>query len=104
MSTTYDPYGQLGYGFEAYFKMMRIGTWLFLLICLFMLPAFCYYPLYDGLKTVSHGYYNSMWMLGNMGFNRAVCISEYVELDVKRSIGCEVGTMTELFYTGIISN
>jgi hypothetical protein len=43
-----------------------------------MLPAFIYYAKAGGLELVSHGYYNSRWMLGNMGFNKAVCVSDYV--------------------------
>jgi len=46
----YDPYGQLGFGFEAYFKMMQIFACMFVLICIIMLPAFCYYYSYAGLK------------------------------------------------------
>jgi hypothetical protein len=45
-----------------------------------MLPAFAYYAKYGGLKKVSFGYYNSVFMLGNMGFNKAECLSTYVEL------------------------
>ena len=43
-----------------------------------------------------------MWMMGNMGFNKAVCVSNYIELESKRSLGCEVGNMTQLTYAGII--
>jgi hypothetical protein len=100
----YDPYGQLGYGFEAYFSSLQIFAWVFLLISVIMLPAFCYYDHYGGLKSASHGYYNSAWMLGNMGFNKAVCISDYVELHDPRIIGCEVGLMSEIIFAGIVPN
>lgn len=46
-----------------------------------MAPAFYYFAEAEGLKAVTHGYYNSVFMLGNMGFNKAVCVSQYVELD-----------------------
>jgi hypothetical protein len=45
-----------------------------------MLPAFYFYAKSGGLKAVSHGYYNSVFMMGNLGFNKAVCISDYVQL------------------------
>lgn len=92
----YDPYGQLGFGFEAYFSSLQIFAWVFLLITVLMLPAFSYYYHYAGLKTASHGYYNSAWMLGNMGFNRAACVSDYVDLNDTRVLGCEVGVMSNL--------
>lgn len=51
---------------------------MFLILTVIMLPAFGYYYSAGGLKTASHGYYNSAWMLGNFGFNKAVCISNFV--------------------------
>ena len=41
-------------------------------------------------------------MLGNMGFNKAVCVSDYVQLNSMRTLGCEVGYMSNLQYSGII--
>lgn len=70
---------------------MQIFACLFLLITVIMLPAIGIYYHNGGLKTSTHGYYNSAWMLGNMGFNKAVCVSNFVELDNIRDLGCEVG-------------
>lgn len=67
-----------------------------------MLPALIIYPSNGGLKSASHGYYNSMWMLGNMGFNKYACVTNYVQLDADRVLGCEIGTMTKLKFAGII--
>lgn len=68
-----------------------------------MLPAFYYYSVHGGLKIASHGYYNSIFMLGNMGFNKAVCVSSYVELNANpTTLICESGTMTALDYAGIL--
>lgn len=69
------------------------------------LPAFFWYAEFGGLKQSTHGYYNSIMMLGNMGFNRAVCISDYVQLDKVRDIGCNVtGTMSQLKTYGLLPN
>ena len=75
--------------------MMQNFACIFVLLCIIMLPSFCYYYHYAGLKESSHGYYNSAWMLGNMGFNKAVCVSQYAELKSDAYFGCEVGYMTE---------
>jgi len=32
-------------------------------------------------------------MLGNMGFNRAVCSSQYTTIDANQKYGCDVGYM-----------
>ncbi len=74
----YDPYNQLGYGWGAYFKTLTVFGWVFLLLSVLMLPAFYYFSAAGGLKQVTHGYYNSIFMLGNLGFNKAVCVSQYV--------------------------
>ena len=74
----YDPYSMLGYGFQAYFKTLTTFTWVFIILTIIMLPAFFIYAQYGGLKNVSHGYYNSVFMMGNMGFNKAVCAATYV--------------------------
>lgn len=74
----YDPYGQLGYGFEAYFETMNIFGYVFLLMSVLFLPSLCYAASYGGLKQATHGYYNSIFMLGNFGFDKQVCVSDYV--------------------------
>lgn len=43
-------------------------------------------------------------MLGNLGFNKAVCVSDYVQLDAPRVLGCEIGYMSDLKFYGIIPN
>lgn len=83
---------------------MQIFACLFLLITVIMLPALSIFASIGGLKTATHGYYNSAWMLGNMGFNKAVCISNFIELNNERVLGCEVGYMMPLTSSGIIPN
>jgi len=73
-----DLYGSLGYGYQAYFSSLQKFGWFFVLMTIFFLPAFFWYKRPAGLKSSSHGYYNSAMMLGNMGFNRAICISDYL--------------------------
>ena len=48
--------------------------WVFFLMSVLMIPAYYYYIFYGGLRNVTLGYYNSVFMLGNMGFNKAVCL------------------------------
>lgn len=67
-----------------------------------MCPSYFYYAKYEGLKSSSHGYYNSFVMLGNMGFNKAVCISNYVELDSPAQLNCSIGYMSNITAVGIL--
>lgn len=103
----FDPYNQLGYGFTAYFKSLQIFAWVFLLLTIIMLPAFFWYGQAGGLLKVTHGYYNSIFMLGNLGFNKAVCLSSYVQLNADNTtLSCEMENMymSDLTYAGIIPN
>lgn len=101
----YDPYNILGFGYQAYFSMLRILTWIFILITILMLPAFYWYAQAGGLKSVTHGYYNSVFMLGNLGFNKAVCESTYIQLQASSSsVQCEIGLMSNIIFAGIIPN
>lgn len=52
--------------------------WVFILISVLMIPAYCYFGVYGGLKAVTLGYFNSVFMLGNMGFNKALCLQSYM--------------------------
>lgn len=72
-----NPYNILGYGWGAYFSTLKVFAILFTLLTLIMIPVFKFYADEGGLKLVSHGYYNSVFMLGNVGFSKAVCESTY---------------------------
>jgi hypothetical protein len=70
-----------------------------------MLPAFYYYAEHEGLRGISHSYYNSIFMLGNMGFNKAICVSSYVELNGNpTTLSCDSGTLSSMVYAGILPN
>jgi len=43
-----------------------------------------------------------MLSLGNMGFSTTTCFSDYIQLDLNRSMGCRSGSMTNLTFYGII--
>jgi len=62
---------------RAYFDTLKVFGYLFVVLTIVMLPAFYYYAMHGGLYLGSHSYYNSIFMLGNMGFNKAVCVSSY---------------------------
>ena len=71
-----NPYNELGYGFTAYFNLLRTLIWLFVLFTLIMMPAYYIYGSTDGLhiegnpRTVK-----AKLSLGNLGFSGSTCIS-----------------------------
>jgi len=82
---------------------LRLFGWVFIFFTLLFAPVFYYYGKAAGLQLVSHGYFNSVMMLGNLGFNKAVCVSTYVTLPATEvNFTCEMGTMTNLTYYGIL--
>ena len=98
----YDPYLQLGFGYQCYFGTLQTFGWVFLLISILISPVYYFYFERHGLESVTHGWYNTAFFAGNMGFNKAVCVSDYVQLGLYREMGCEVGKMSALKFTGVI--
>jgi hypothetical protein len=76
-----DPYNQLGYGFESYFKVLFNYSCIFLLFSVMMIPVFNRYSQYDGLVMIKGtddaGRYWTKYSLGNMGFSGTKCITQY---------------------------
>jgi hypothetical protein len=73
-----DPYNQLGYGFESYFKVLFNYFCIFLLFSVMMIPVFHCYSQYEGLVingTEDAGRYWTKYSLGNMGFSGTKCIT-----------------------------
>lgn len=101
-----DPFNILGYGWTAYFSTLRAFAVLFTVLTLIMIPVFKFYYDEGGLKLVSRGYYNSAFMLGNVGFSKAVCVNTYTQFasSAPAQLQCEVGTMTGVIYSGMIPN
>ena len=54
---------------------------------------------------MSRGYYNSAFMLGNMGFNKAVCVSTYVQMTTAEpsQLTCEIGEISDVVHYGILA-
>ena len=66
-----------------------------------MSPVFYFYVSTEGLEGNRH-YRTAAYTLGNLGFSKSVCISDYVSLEAERPIGCEVGSISSLYSYGII--
>ena len=79
--TPENPYNELGFGFTAYFSMLRIFIGLFILFSLIMVPTYYIYGTTEGLHVDSNPRTEkAQFSLGNLGFSGATCISQYVEL------------------------
>lgn len=98
-----DPFDLLGSGMQAYFKMLRILTVMFLFFSALMVPAMMIYKSEDGLAGTLN-YDAVKYTLGNMGFSSSHCISQYTNLNRPRTLSCTTGKMTQLKYSGIIPN
>ena len=102
--TPENPYNELGFGFTAYFNMLRTFIGLFLLFTVIMLPALYIYGRTDGLLIASNSKTEkAKYSLGNLGFSGSTCISQYVELSLgPREIVCLQGTLGEMYSYGIL--
>lgn len=94
-----DPLADLGFGFEAYFKMLNVMTIVFLVLTALFIPEMV---MYKNGGAISSGDFGTSVMLGNLGFAGAVCISDYATLQDQRTIGCGTGGLAALYSYGII--
>lgn len=64
----------LGFGFEAYWRMLYSMTAVFFILTIVFIPVMGIYYEGGALAGMRNGM-NSVWTLGNLGFSKAVCIS-----------------------------
>lgn len=103
--TPENPYNELGFGFTAYFGMLRTFICLFVLFSVIISPALFIYGRTEGLLVQSNlkKTEKAKYMLGNLGFSGATCISQYIELSAgPRELVCLQGTLGELYSYGIL--
>lgn len=76
-------------------------TILFSILTVIMMGPMGMYASQMGLKGVASlpGPYLSM---GNLGFSKAICNSDYVGIDEPKAFGCRVGSITQLYSSGLI--
>lgn len=88
-----DPLSGLGFGFEAYWRMLYSMSAIFLFLTVAFMPqvVMCVYT--GGMHGVRN-YADSMFTLGNLGFSASNCLSQYVSIPGHRFASCLVGDMT----------
>lgn len=69
-----DPLSGLGFGFEAYWLLLRNLIAVFLVLTVMFTPMMIMYGNAEGLKG-ARNYANSIVTLGNVGFSKAACLS-----------------------------
>ena len=109
-ATAEDPYNDLGFGFTAYFGMLRTLICIFAVFTVIMSPLLTIYGTTDGLVVESNAARTAKarYTLGNLGFSGASCISQYVELyseiQSARELVCLQGSLGELYAYGVLPN
>lgn len=87
-----QPLSGLGFGWEAYWRMLYSMSGIFLVLTVLFIPQMGMLQGAAGLKGLPN-YANSEWSLGNFGYSQATCISQYTRITESRQIGCDVGVM-----------
>ena len=105
-ATAENPYNELGFGFTAYFQMLRTFICVFVAFSVIMSPAMAIYGKTDGLVVASNPRTTkARYELGNLGYSGASCISQYVELAGQsgtRQLECLAGQLGELYAFGVL--
>ncbi len=96
-----DPLAGLGFGFDAYWKMLSFMSVTFLVLTLLALPQLIFFYETKGLEGLRN-YNNAQFTLGNLGFSKATCTSQYESITNPRYIGCSVGQIDKLYSYGLI--
>ena len=75
-ATADNPYNELGFGFTAYFGMLRTFICIFVVFTIIMTPLLVIYGTTDGLVVPSNSKTaKARYSLGNLGFSGSSCIS-----------------------------
>lgn len=83
-----DPLKGLGFGFEAYWRMLYSMSAMFIVLSLIFLPEVIMCASVGGMKGIRN-YADSMFTLGNLGFAASNCISQYTNLTLtNRDLSC----------------
>lgn len=97
-----NPYSRLGFGFEAYFRMIWCYFLLFTLFSIMLIPTLATYKAANGFGQNSRLVSNAEYSLGNMGFSDSDCMVQYAMLPQNRTLSCAAGKFSELNFLGII--
>lgn len=92
-----DPLKGLGFGFEAYWRMLYSMAGMFIALTLIFMPEVIMCACTKGMHGIRN-YANSQFTLGNLGFSASNCISQYTEINGIRHASCLVGTITDNNY------
>lgn len=71
-----DPLKGLGFGFEAYWRMLYSMAGMFIALTLIFMPEVIMCACTGGMKGIRN-YADSQFTLGNLGFSASNCISQY---------------------------
>ena len=75
-ATAENPYNELGFGFTAYFAMLRTFLCIFAVFTVIMAPLLIIYGTTNGLVVEANPRTaKARYTLGNLGFSGASCIS-----------------------------
>ena len=108
-ATADNPYNELGFGFTAYFGMLRTFICIFFTFTIIMTPLLVIYGTTDGLVMESNPRTSkARYSLGNLGFSGSSCISQYVDLNTPtigtRELVCLQGSLGDLYSYGVLPN
>lgn len=98
-----DPLKGLGFGFEAYWRMLYSMSGMFLLLTLIFVPELLMNITTGGMRGIRN-YPDSALTLGNLGFSASNCMSQYLGIEESRYLSCNVGNLDTLVAYGMIPN
>ena len=91
---TKKPYLILGFGITAFFDLIRVFVYLFIVLTILAIPALIIFNAQRGVEGLRSFYYGRFSM-GNLGYSSTYCFSSSVGQE-NMLLRCQGGSMTGL--------
>lgn len=96
-----DPFNSFGFGFIAYFKLLRYLIACFTVISLLALVNISIFSKAASFVGERNAIVASTTM-GNLGYTQSLCIVQYINLESPQKLSCDRGTISSIVFNGII--
>jgi len=100
-SISRDPFKNYGFGIVAYFELLRTLICAYLLMTVFAVVIMVIFTNGDALENNGDSFL-TQFSLGNLGFSRFICTTQFPTLPKDIDLSCRSGEFTDLKYYGII--
>lgn len=90
-----------GYGIRTYFKVMKIMMYMMVAIIVLLIPTMVVYRSEGHFRNMQ-SYWQTQFMLGNLGMRAAQCFHHYIGFTLPLYIECDTGRLSDNITFGLM--